>query len=259
MTVEGAGGPISAEALYAAGLAAFRRGELDESRRLNEESVRVAREAGDNRGVANALIGLARVALRRGDFDGVHALTGESRNIAHQLGDREALRLPLHLDAEATRMRGDLVRARELYEESIALNEELGNRRMVEVECGNLAWVEINQRRLDVAATLLEQSLTGARERDDRYGCAFGLIGFARVAVDDGDADTAARLLGAAEALLDSDGIVLDPADAPEYERTVDLARTQLGMTAFERYRAAGRALAIDDAIALATRGKQSA
>lgn len=251
MTTEPASDATTAEALYAAGLAAFRRGDIDASRRQNEESARVARQAGYPRGLAKALIGLARVALREGDLDRVHALAAESRSIADQLGDRDGLRLPLHLDAEATRMRGDLGRARKLYEQSIALNRELGQSRMVAIEAGNLAWVEINEGRFDRAATLLEASLGAAREGDDMYGCAFGLIGFARVALARDDAETAARLLGAADALLESDGTVLDPTDAPEYERTLALARTRLGVNAFEHAVTAGSRLSLDDANAL--------
>ena len=120
-------------------------------------------------------------------------------------------------------MGGDLTRARELYEESVALNRRLGDGRMVAVEQSNLSWVEINEGNLDAAETLLRAGLEGAE--GEPYLHAFALIGLARCAAERGDRDAADEQLREAEALLEQTGLVLDPADRPEYDRTVELAR----------------------------------
>ena len=213
----------SAADLYAEGLEAFRRGETERSEELNEESLALAREADDGPAIVNALIGLARVALRRGQLERVHELAQEGRKLATARGLTDSLVLPLHLDAEATRMGGDLTRARELYEESLALNRRLGDGRMVAVEQANLSWVEINEGNLHAAETLLRGSLEGAE--GEPYLHAFALIGLARCAAERGDRDAADEQLREAEALLEQTGLVLDPADRPEYDRTVELAR----------------------------------
>jgi ATP/maltotriose-dependent transcriptional regulator MalT len=208
--------------LYGEGLDAFRRGETERSEELNERSLALAREADDGPAIVNALIGLARVALRREELERVHALAQEGRELATERGLTESLVLPLHLDAEATRMGGDLARARELYEESIALNRRLGNERMIAVEQSNLSWVEINEGNLDAAEALLRASLEGAE--GEPYLHAFGLIGLARCAAERGDRTAADEQLREAETLLDQAGLVLDPTDRPEYDRTVELA-----------------------------------
>ncbi|MGZ4320279.1 MAG: hypothetical protein ACXVRD_13265 [Gaiellaceae bacterium] len=213
----------SAADLYAEGLEAFRRGKTERSEELNEQSLALAREQDDGPAIVNALIGLARVALRRGELDRVHELAQEGRELATTRGLTESLVLPLHLDAEATRMGGDLRRARELYEESIALNRRLGNARMVAVEQSNLSWVEINEGNLDAAEKLLRAGIEGADE--EPYLTAFGLIGLARCAAERGDRAAADAKLKQAEELLDQSGVVLDPADRPEYDKTVELAR----------------------------------
>jgi ATP/maltotriose-dependent transcriptional regulator MalT len=211
--------------LYREGLEAFRRGETERSRELNEQSLALAREQDDGPAMVSALMGLARVALRRGDLERVHELAREGRELAtsRRLAE-QSLALPLHLDAEATRMAGDFRTARSLYEQSIALNRRLGNDRMVAVEHSNLAWVEINEGRLDEAEGLIRETLEGTRE-ENVYLRAFGHVGLARCAAERGEKTLAQERLAEAERLLDQAGLVLDPADRPEYERTVELAR----------------------------------
>ena len=212
-------------ALYRAGLEAFRRGETERSRELNEQSVALARERDDGPAIVNALMGLARVALREGDLERVHGLAREGRELATARGlGEESLRLPLHLDAEATRMGGDFRTARSLYEQSIALNRRLGNARMVAVEQSNLAWVEINEGKVDEAEALIRESLESPGE-DDGYLRAFCLVALARCAAERGDKALAQERLAEADRLLDEAGLILDPADRREYERTVALAR----------------------------------
>lgn len=208
-----------ARELYEQGLEAFRRGDNERSRELNEQSLEVARREGDASATVDALIGLARAALRDGDIGRVHALAAEAREVAP---DERTLALPLHLDAEATRMSGDLAAARKLYDESIELNRRLGDERMLAIEYANLSWVEINEGRLDEAEALLQASLEAAG--NEPYLRAFNWIGLARVAALRGDNARARELIADADRLLSETGVVLDPADEPEYRRTVALA-----------------------------------
>jgi hypothetical protein len=166
-------------------------------------------------------MGLARLALRGKDLERVHALAAEARALAR---DEASRALPLHLDAEANRLGGDLVAARALYDESIALNRRLGDAQMVEFEQANLAWVEINEGKLDRADELIRGSLGGALG-ESAYGRAFGAIALARCSAERGDLAQARELLGKADGELAAEGLVLNPADRPEYEKTVELAR----------------------------------
>jgi len=84
--------------------------------------------------------------------------------------------------------------------------------------------------------------------------CVSALSG---VALHTGQAQRAARLLGAAQALLDSIGALLDPADLKEYRLNEQAARAQLGEVAFLAAWAEGRTMtpeqvsAIEDTPAL--------
>ena len=67
--------------LYAQGLDAFRAGESQRSRELNEESLRLARAAGDTTAQAMATIGLCRIAFRDGDYGAGRRLAREAREL----------------------------------------------------------------------------------------------------------------------------------------------------------------------------------
>ena len=84
----------------------------------------------------------------------------------------------------------------------------------------------------------------------DRSFYAFMLAGLASCDAVSGKAASAARLFGVSDAQLEQLGIVADPADAVEYERYRTIARTQLGVAAFEAAVRIGRTLPADSVIA---------
>lgn len=219
------------------GYEAFKAGDAARSRDLNDRSLARAREAGDPEAIAKALAGLMRLGLRAGDHEDVERLASECDEVARRAGRPELRRLPLHMRAESARMQGELARAGELYDASITLNVELGNEAMVAVERGNKSWVEIGLGRLDEAELLLRASLAAAV---DDYGVAFCLLGLARVELERGR-ERGVELLGAAEAVLGRTGLVWDPAEQPEYDATLTLARAVAGDRT-EELRVAGAA-----------------
>jgi hypothetical protein len=103
------------------------------------------------------------------------------------------------------------------------------------------------------ARARLHESLALQREIGNRHGIAECLGAMAGVALAVGDPDRAARLLGAQAAVLGRIGVPLSPADRAELERDHAAARERLGAAAFDAALVASDALALDEAIALAT------
>lgn len=175
--------------LYGAGLLALRGGDVDESRRLNEQALEAAGD--DPEALALAHLGLSRVALENGD-------AGQA--LAHALAAREAAtplrpamgQAPLHMHAQAVRLAGDLDQAAGLFEESLALNRRIGDQGMVEVELYNLGLV--NVRRGDAAAA--ERFLSGVGD-DPLAGAALAYV--------KGDREAAKALLAQVDGDLPSD------------------------------------------------------
>jgi hypothetical protein len=88
-------------------------------------------------------------------------------------------------------------------------------------------------------------------------GCApellvWALVGLASVEASVGDAERAARLVGAVEAVTERMSYVLRSNQLDRQERTIEALRERLGDSDLERARAEGRRLSDEDAIAYA-------
>jgi hypothetical protein len=105
----------------------------------------------------------------------------------------------------------------------------------------------------DVAARRLLDSLALRMRLGLRKGQAECLEEAAAVALTRGDAESAARLLGAAGRIRGEIGATIYPLDAAERAAERDAIRMQLG-DAFEDARAAGAALAPEEIVAVARR-----
>ena len=112
---------------------------------------------------------------------------------------------------------------------------------------GTCAREQGDQRR---AAQLFAESLVLVRDSRDPAILVNDLKSLGAVAAATGQAEQAARLFGAAEALRDFHGITLPPAERPRLERAIAPARAQLPEPSFAAAWAAGRALTVDQAIA---------
>jgi serine/threonine-protein kinase PknK len=96
------------------------------------------------------------------------------------------------------------------------------------------------------ARSLYEESLVIGRELGVRWGICTSLMGLGGVAVGMGQVERGARLLGAAEALLEAIGAVLAPDDRVVYEQGVASARAQLSEEEFDKAWAEGRGASHD-------------
>jgi hypothetical protein len=107
----------------------------------------------------------------------------------------------------------DYVLARSLYEESIELNRRLGDERMVAGELHNLAYVELHDDRPARAKELFAQALVEALGYDGLLPCHGGDA--AVLAAEEGNAEKAAQLAGAAHAAFVAAEQIPDPMMRP--------------------------------------------
>lgn len=241
-----------AHALYGAATLAFRQGDNDEAERLYAAARDTAVAVADTAAEATALGGLARISFRRLDAEETRERAAAALELARATGSRSTETVPLHMLAAAARMAGDWSRARELYSESIALNQELGNVTMVAGELHNLGYVELHSGDLPLARERFSEAFTRALDERDTALLPYCVLDAAVVAEADSDAEAAALLLGAADALLRAAGTVLDPDEALEHERLLASLRAALPEDSFDAQRGAGAALGRDAAFDLA-------
>ena len=108
------------------------------------------------------------------------------------------------------------------------------------------------QGNLGEARGLFAESLGIRREVGDRIGIAHCLAGLGGVAWLQAQPERAARVLGAAEALLEALGARLDVNERDLYDRTVAALRGHFDAGRFAAAWAAGQALPLEAAIAKA-------
>ncbi|MDQ3653786.1 MAG: tetratricopeptide repeat protein [Chloroflexota bacterium] len=186
------------------------RGEPEQAIALLEESVSVARESGDAEDVGGALNGLGYVYYAFGDLERARLLIDEAVSILRSVGRHGVLPQALHSLGEVLRVSNDLAGAHDAYREAVIVAQDAGTKPQV----------------------------------------LQGIEGLAMVLAAQGNAGRAARLLGAMDAHRTEMGMAYDPSIVEEHDRTVAALRTALGDADFTAAWDAGRALALEEAVA---------
>lgn len=233
------------------GTIAFRQGDLEAAERAFTERYELVERDGSRAELADACADLARVALRRGDFAAVRHHAERGYAAADGLDDAAAIRLPLHMRAAAARMEGRYDEARDLYVRSIELNERLGNEVTVAGENHNLFYVELHSGNEEEARRRLRTATEWIFANDNAYLLPYAFLDAGVLALHDGDAERACRLVACARRIFEETGSIPDPDDHVELDRAVAELERRLG-DRFEHVWAAGRALPEHDARALA-------
>jgi predicted ATPase/DNA-binding SARP family transcriptional activator len=234
----------------ALGLVARRQGDPDTAARLYEESLALSRQIGDRLGVVNALANLAGVVNAQGDHERARGLYEESLAYSREAGDKLGIAADLNNLANVVFDLGDYGRARALYEESHALYKEGGDQYGQSLTLYNLGDLAIRMGDHERARSHLTEGLARARTLGDNARCAEYLERLALLAASRREPARAARLWGAAEAQREALEAPRAPHEQAEHEQEVAGARAQLGEAAFAAAWGAGRALALEQAIA---------
>jgi DNA-binding NarL/FixJ family response regulator len=137
---------------------------------------------------------------------------------------------------------GDEEHGRALYEAALLETREVGSPGLLMLFLGDYAGWLIQANDLARARAYLTEAMALATEHRGTW-LEFGPIGsLALVNAMEGDGATAARQLGAADAVLERMSMEMPYHFALRVAQTVDLARASLGEQVFEALRAEGRA-----------------
>jgi hypothetical protein len=213
-------------------------------RALADEALAYAREAGDDRLAAFALMTRARTLPfedRAAEFDA-------AANALEAIGDSRHLLWLFSNGGYTALMEGMPERARPLLARALPLARELGYPLDLALACGNAGLETLFSGDLERAQELFDEQLRICADQAS-WLAAESLMGFAAIAARRGDPELAARLLGAAASLgplaEDTVSVQLDSQFFAPARRTIG----------DERWRAAeadGARLSFDDAIATA-------
>jgi predicted ATPase len=238
------------------GLAVFRKGmgDLDESRRLLEESVGLFNAQSDGLMRARSLSNVASILKEQGDYDAALARQEESLALFRRFGDQTGAAWSLRHLGDIARDRGDLSEAESLYRQSHASFVQQGD----PWSAGGLS-IDLGMLALaggDVAkATTFFRSAMEAHQQlgGHKRGVARTLEGLALAAAKAGDAKRAITLAGAAGALRNAISAPLTPAEQREVTGGLEQARASLTPAERTRVWNEGWSMPMEDAVEYAT------
>jgi predicted ATPase/DNA-binding SARP family transcriptional activator len=244
---------LRAEALRAAGVLASSQSDYEAACQFLRQSLILFRELGLTRQAVDSLHYLGKATCSQGDYPTTRSLMEESLAISREHGYQCETADALSILGAVLRREGDYERAEAIYEESLALYGGRGSRSwLVGRELRNLGHAASFRGEYPKAAALFREGLQILQEtgqKNEIPGCIAGIAGV-RAAL--GQPERGARLLGAAQALIEGAGAAWAPEEQAECDRYLAAARRQLPERAFAAAWAGGRTMSLDDAVAFA-------
>ena len=113
----------------------------------------------------------------------------------------------------------------------------------------------VDEAERDYAGALREfrNGLRAAHSQGSEWETTFGLTGVARMLANNGENERAALLLGAAAAMQEKVGMHPQGPRAKAQRNVIEVLGSALGEVELQRLRTEGRAMSLDEAVALAT------
>jgi predicted ATPase/DNA-binding SARP family transcriptional activator len=243
---------LRARALHAAGSLATRQGDYRRAATLFEQSLALSEELGDAAGTARSLLSIGTVAAEQGEQERAIELSERAAELYSESGDKRGHALAISNLGGIALERGEYAKAAELSEQAYGLFETLEDSEGMAFALVNQGFAALSEGRHDRALELLRQALRRLAELEFRDVIGYCFEGLAAVLALTGCAKEASKLLGAAEALRESLGVGLAPAEQATHDQTVAAVREALGEEPFSAAWRQGRELALDEAIAYA-------
>lgn len=172
-----------------------------------------------------------------------------SQAYLREVNDLYGLRLNFLLTGSYYLTRGDIAKAVENGEEGVRVARVFGPERELAIALQTLGVFVSHAGDTRRATALIRESLEAMRVDPQPLFIARALEMLAWAMVDQGAAQDAARIYGAAEAMRETIGAKMWQVDRERHTPRIDAARRALGDEAFEAERQAGRKLSVEEAL----------
>jgi non-specific serine/threonine protein kinase len=210
------------------------------------ESVAVWTALGDAWRAADARLAMGQILEYQADYERAIPLLEEAAREWDALGDPVRAAWAISFLGQAALDHEDAPRAESLYQEALRRLRQGGVEEALSTELHQLGEVAAMRGDVKAAATYYAESLDGTGTQENLVG---KLVAVGRLAAVGGHAETAARVLGAAETVAQTVGYVRRRPEQNRLERDAALAHAALGDAAYEAAFAAGKALPIEQAV----------
>ena len=244
-----ANNPILAFAMDGLASAANAAGDYQTAFDITEKNIHYYRAVGPSFYLGMTLLSQAESAIQLGYYDSARRRLNESLALARQDGDMYRNAHSLNLLGDLARLEQNYTEAATVYESGIALLHELGAQRDLASLFSNLGYTRLRLGEVDRARSLINESLAIHRAQQNKPGMTECLIGFAAIAISDGQPAAGVRLLAAAAAISGQPAASKWRATQMEFERYLGLARDRITEASFKDEHAIGRTMSLDQAI----------
>jgi len=245
----GLGGEVRATFLDILGWEAIAQGDHERAKELLEECLKLRRDANDELGIADALLGLGCSLHSPDDRERAKELHEEGIALCRELGYVPILARHLFSLGFMLLLEGDYERGAALNEEAAALFKERGYKGGLELVLDNLGWAALLQGDHERARSYYRESLMLCKEMANKMIASESLEGLACICVAEEATERATRLFGAAEALREAVGGQHIPEEAALREPHLAAARSRLDEATWDKAWAEGRAMSMEQAI----------
>ncbi len=240
-------------ALNALGLVEADLGRYEAARDLHRQAVASAQAADEPAHIGYSLLNLSLACSQLSAGDEGHRLLQESLTAFRRIDHKSGIALALYNLGNTHEQAGDLAAAETEFRESLALHRELGDEATASYPLFGLGKIALSRGDMPGARRLFLESLRLRHATGELRVIARTLNGVAELDRRLGYPRGAARLFGAAEALRETLGTPVPHTYAATYAREVEALRAVLGESTLAAEWAAGRALNLDQAVALAS------
>jgi len=245
----GLGGAVRAKFLELLGWKASWQGDDERAKELLEECLKLRRDAEDELGIADSLLGLAIALYSPDDCKRSKELHEEGIVLCRELGYVRTLASHLFSLGFILLLEGDYERGAALNEEAAALYRERGYKGGLEYTLDNLGWAALLQGDPGRARSYYRESLVLCKELGDKIVASESLEGLGCICVAEGATERATRLFGAAEALSEAVSFEHGSDRDAWSEPYLAAAHARLDEAVWAEAQAEGRAMPMEQAI----------
>jgi non-specific serine/threonine protein kinase len=245
----GLGGTVKARFLDILGWKAMIGGDRERAKELLEESLKLSRDAKDELGIADTLLGLGGALDAPDDHERAKAIHEEGIVLSRKLGYAPTLARHLFSLGYMLLLEGDYERGVARNEEAADLFRERGYKGGLEYVLDNLGWAALLQGDHERARSYYRESLMLCKDLGNKTVASESLEGLACISEAEGASERAARLFGVAEALRAAVGVQHLPEEDAWREPYLAAARSRLGEDSWEEALAQGRDMSMEEAI----------
>ncbi|HEV7857887.1 MAG TPA: toll/interleukin-1 receptor domain-containing protein [Pyrinomonadaceae bacterium] len=170
------------------------RGEVEEARKLYDESLAISKKLGNQILIASTLHQLGKLAQEQGKLEEARKVYDESLQISKKLGNQNIIANTLHHLAAISQAEGKLEEARKVYDESLAISKKLGNQSLIASTLHELGRLAQAKGKLEEARKLYDESLEISKKLGNQSGIALTLWALGTLAEREDNNTEAARL-----------------------------------------------------------------